>query len=331
MPRSKSVLTLLFAASAALLTTSAAARAQEVDVEVAPPTPPAPPAPPLPPAPPALPPNIHVAPDGSVDVHRTPDQGVDVHAQTEAGTVHAYSCSRVQLDPKTANGGTAVVQPCPQAAPSPYPYGYYPYPPPAYYALPAYYYPAPVYAPPPRRSRYAPDAARTGALIASSLAFGLGTAAAGGAYAASTMAPACSDLYTYGSDYDSCQAHPSKAALWTMGAFMTVTPSIPRYVMGDVGMGVLFTALRGGSFAVGALPDWKDSTYVLPVTFAFIIPVTLGIVDLATTPHREQMEKREREAAARDANKVKLKSFGPTFAKDDRGDTIKSLAAGGTF
>lgn len=305
-----------------------AAQAQEQDEGVPPVIVQVPKAAPKPPPPPATPPpgwtyppNVHVGPDGSVDVHRTPEQGVDVHAETEDGTVHAYGCSRVQLDTSHASGNPTVA-PCPPPPVYPYPYPYpYAYPAPSYY--PAYYYPQAL---PPRKPKYAPDPTRQGALIASSLVFGLGTAAAGGAYLAS-VSPTCDE----NGFVVNCPHEPSKPALWAMGGFMTVTPSLPRLVMGDVGIAILLTALRGGSFAAGAIPDWKDKSYMLPVTFAFIVPATLGIVDLATTPHREQMEKREKEQMARDANKVKVRTLSPVVAKDERGNTLTSLAAGGTF
>ena len=272
---------------------SGAAAAQEVDE--APPRP-------LPALPAAPPPNVVQSPDGTVSVGRTPEQGVDVHANTPSGTVHAYGCNRVDVDPRTRTALPPA--PCPYAAyPVAYPVVYPQY-------QPTYVYPYPT--PPHRKPKYAPDGARTGALIGSSLVFGVGTLAAGSAYVSSVTR----DRHDHG-----------RPALYAMGAIMTVSPSVPRYVVGDVGMGLLLTALRGGSFALGAFVDWKDESYTLPVTLAFVIPVTLGIIDLATTPHREQLEPKK----PADTAKVRLQSLGPTATVDRSGALAPAVGALGTF
>jgi hypothetical protein len=275
-----------------------------------------------------LPPNIVTYPDGSVTVTRTPEGGVDVHAQTASGTVHAYGCSRVDLDARTATG--APPPPCPVTA--------YPYPFPYVYPYPVMPYPA--YLPPPRlpppRPKYAPDPGRTGALIGASLVFGIGTAATGTAYAFSVAKSGETACDTWGAGGCSTRrSEPSKAALYAMGGIMTVTPSIPRYVVGDVGLGLLFTALRGGSFAAGAFIDWKDDkSYVLPITFAFVVPLALGIVDLATTPHRETVDGSGKPAPAAAQKKplhVELAGLGPSAIPDGRGNLAPSVSAMGRF
>jgi hypothetical protein len=288
----------------------------------APPPPPPPYAPPLYPYPPALPPNVAVAPGGHVDVTRTPEQGVDVHAQTTAGTVHAYGCNRVTVDPRTR----AAYPSCGMAY---YPPGYSYGPP--YYAPPPVYGPPGMYGPPGvhviergdgpdfgkardrKKPRYAPDPARTGALIASSLVFGLGTAAAGMAYLGS--------LATEHGD-------PSKPALVAMGLFLTAPPSVPRFVVGQTGMGVLWTALRASSFALGTMVDWEDDTYMLPATLTFIVPLTLGIVDLATTPHREQLEPKRRHHQSAGFT---LHGIAPTATLDRTGSLVPAVGALGSF
>ncbi len=98
--------------------------------------------------------------------------------------------------------------------------------------------------------------------------------------------------------------------------------------MGDYGKGFLYTALRGGSFAAGALVDWNDPTYLVPITLTFIVPVTLGIIDLATTPRREQMDARNTQFAA---GKFQLLGLGPTVGTDFRGQSIPAFNAFGTF
>ncbi|WP_136927886.1 hypothetical protein [Polyangium fumosum] len=268
---------------------------------------------PLPPGAP-LPPHIVQHPDGRTTVTRTPEEGVDVHAQTSAGTVHAYECGRVDVDPRApASASAHGACPLPHALPYPYPSA----PPPAY----AYPPPPPPIAPRKPKPRYAPDPARRGALIASSIIFGLGTVTTGAAYLISLGASAACGAT------EACSVEPSKSALYAMGAILTITPSVPRFVVGDWGKGLLYTALRGGSFAAGTMIDWDDPTRLVPLTFAFLVPLTLGIVDLATTPHREQLEAKKQQAAS----SFELRGLGPTVAYDLRGNTIPALGAIGTF
>jgi hypothetical protein len=184
--------------------------------------------------------------------------------------------------------------------------------------------PPPVVAPPPPppspppKPRYAPDPARRGALIASSLAFGLGTLATGTAYL--TDVADC--------DEGCGRTRGAPATLYALGGFLTLPPSIPRLVVGDYAMAALYTGLRGVSFAVGTLVDWEDDSYTLPVTFAFAIPVTLGIIDLATTPHREQLNP----APPRDERAgVELHGIGPTATVDSRGELAPAVGAMGAF
>ncbi|MRG91278.1 hypothetical protein [Polyangium spumosum] len=282
---------------------------------------PPPPLEPLPPGAP-LPPNIVQHPDGRTTVTRTPEQGVDVHAQTPDGAVHAYGCGRVDVDPRATPPSPSAAQrgPCPLPHASPYPYA----PP------PTYVYPPPPPPPPAapglpglrkQKPKYAPDPGRKGALIASSIIFGLGTATTGAAYIISLGASAACDAS------EACNVEPSKSALYAMGAILTITPSVPRLVVGDWGKGLLFTALRGGSFAAGTMIDWDDKSHLVPVTFAFLAPLTLGIVDLATTPHREQLEAKKQRAAGG----FELHGLGPTVSYDLRGNTIPAVGAIGTF
>jgi len=270
-----------------------------------------------------LPPNVQTQPNGGVVVTRTPDRGVDVHARTPSGTVHAYGCDRVVFDPNDKSGpAPAGAPPC--AAPPPQHPGYYP--PQAGYSYPPRYYPA---YPAPQlmrreKPRYAPDPGRKGALIASSLVFGLGTLAAGSTYLLNIAERGNGNCPLL----EGCENRDALPSLYALGAIMTVTPSIPRFVVGDVGMGLLWTGLRGGSFALGTAIDWGPDGAFMPITFAFIAPLTLGIIDLATTPHRENLGH----------NKVKVETasfhldgLGPTTMVDRGGNTVPAVGALGRF
>ena len=270
---------------------------------------------PLPPGAP-LPPNIVKHPDGTATVTRTPEGGVDVHAQTSSGTVHAYDCSRVDADPTTRSSTPA--GPCPYPHVSPYPYA------PSGYALPGYGPPNQPLAPlnlNKKRPKWAPDPGRRNMLIVSSLTFGLGTMLTGTAFVVSALGDAICD------GGRTCGMNTSKAALYGLGTVLTVPASLPRFYMGDTGTGLLYTALRGASFLAGALIDFDDPTYLVPISLAFIAPLTLGIIDLATTPHREQMEARERLRAS----KFQLLGIGPTVARDMRGAPMPAFGVVGAF
>lgn len=267
------------------------------------------------------PPNVQVQPNGGVVVTRTPDRGVDVHARTPSGTVHAYGCDRVVFDPNDKSGplppGAASAPPCTAPPPAAYP-------PPAYGYPPRYY---PAYPPArslrPAKPKYAPDPARKGALIASSLVFGLGTVATGTTYVLNIARDGIGDC----SLLESCGNRDAAASLYAMGAIMTVTPSIPRFVVGDVGMGLLWTGLRGGSWALGTAINWGPEGAFMPVTFAFLAPLTLGIIDLATTPHREDLRPKVKVETA----SFQLDGLGPTAMVDRGGNTVPAFGALGRW
>jgi hypothetical protein len=279
---------------------------------------PPPPYAPYPPpqAAPPPPPNVTQGP-GSVTVTETPAGPVDVHAQTASGTVHAYACRRVDVDRRTPSPPVyPAAQPVYPAAP-PCPAYYVPYPVYSPYAAPLYYLP------PRPKPKYAPDPARRSAILVSSLLFGIGTVAAGGAYVTANR-----DARGHCALAGSCRPFGAKAAMFALGAFETFPASVPRYVVGDVGMGLLFTGLRGTSFAVGSLIDFKDKSYVLPVTLAVVAPITLSIVELATTPHREQLRPRPAKHAA---SSFRLQGLGPTVTADKDGNLVPAFGASGTL
>lgn len=261
-----------------------------------------------------LPPHVVPQPNGGVVVHRTPEEGVDVEAQTSAGRVRAYGCGRVEVDPTQASP-----PPCPYAPPPPAPPG-------GHAGYGSYQYPTtyPGYAPPPTTWTYAypfqgptkkpkdpPDPARRAAIITSSLLFGLGTVGAGSAFVVSVAVD-----------------RPSEPALYTLGGVLTLSPSLPRFVVGDWGVGLLLTAVRGGSFAAGAFVDWKDETYILPTMLSFVVPFTVGIVDLATTPKRKRPEP---QVGKHVASSVRLTGAGPSITYDLAGKAAPALGVTGLF
>jgi len=215
-----------------------------------------------------------VAPPGS--------GGVTVVAPTAGGgTVMASGCSTVVV-----NGAPTLVSPT--GAPCPLP-AYQPYAP-----APMPYYDV--------RPKYAPDPDRKAAVIGASIGFGVGGAVAGVMYLVQWGSEnSCSSrrYVTYAdgtngweNDSSGCGSGSSRASLLTYGAIVTFLPSLPRFVVGDTTKGLVYTGLRGASFATAALVDWsgdKDTRWQGPFLLGFVAPITLGIIDLATTPHREDL------------------------------------------
>lgn len=254
-----------------------------------------------------------VAPPGS--------GGVTVVVPTAGGgTVTASGCSTVVV-----NGAPTLV--APSGAPCPLP-AYQPYSP---YAAPT----TPYYDVKPK---YAPDSDRKAALIASSIGFGVGGAVSGIMYLVQYAEDDsnCGNHYVTYSDGTShyepvtsgCGHTGSRTSLLTYGAIMTIVPSLPRFVVGDTTKGLIYSGLRGLSVATAALVDWGDNgdtRWQGPFLLGFVAPVTLGIIDLATTPHREDL-------AEKVTAKPGVNSFSPVAVTDRSGKTHGALlSVGGLF
>jgi hypothetical protein len=139
-----------------------------------------------------------------------------------------------------------------------------------------------------RSDKYEPDSARKAAIIASPLFFGIGGAVFGIAYLSQKGSQRC----TYDSVSGSvCMTNNAVPALVAYDATVALVPSIPRAVVGDVNGALIYSGLRGASVLVASLVSWGDdsSSWMGPFTLGFAVPVTLAIVDLATTPHREDL------------------------------------------
>jgi hypothetical protein len=139
---------------------------------------------------------------------------------------------------------------------------------------------------------YAPDPARKAAIIAAPIVFGVGAATAGIAYLVTKGQQSCS-FSSSGNGYeDTCTTNDATPSLVLYDVIVGAVPSTPRWVVGDVTGALIYTGIRGASLATASLVSWGNGSqsWIGPFTFAFLIPVTLGIVDLATTPHREDLQ-----------------------------------------
>lgn len=245
--------------------------------------------------------------------------GITVVAPTAGGgTVTASGCSTVVVNgaPTLIGPGGA---PCPSAAyPNYAPYApYAPAPPPTmpYYDV---------------RPRYAPDPDRKAALIGSAIGFGVGGGIAGIMYLVqhSEERSNCRGFrtvrYSDGTtttEPDTCAGGGARASLITYGAIVTFMPSIARFVVGDTTKGLIYTGLRGASFATAALVNWgedSDTRWQGPFLLGFVAPITLGIIDLATTPHREDLVEKE---------KTGVTGVAPVAVTDRRGKAHGALFA----
>lgn len=169
------------------------------------------------------------------------------------GSVTAVGCSAVTVSGHSTEvrPGGAVNQPCPVAVPEPIE----------------------------ARPRYARDGGRKAALITAPIVYGLGMMVSGVNY-----------LSHEGScRYGSSRCDSRRTALWSYGVISAAVPSIPRWVVGDTVGALVYTGARGGSIAAAALIPWDDATG--PFLLGFAAPVALAIVDMATTPHREDLNR----------------------------------------
>jgi len=155
----------------------------------------------------------------------------------------------------------------------------------------------------PAHPEYAPDPARRAAMIASPIVLGVGGAAAGIAYISARNSQHCtfSTVSTANgfTEAENCAHDNAVPSLVLYDVIVGAVPSAPRWVVGDVGGALLYTGLRGGSLLVASVIDWgsDSSSWIGPFTLGFLVPMTLAIVDMATTPHREDLQPQQKSPA----------------------------------
>lgn len=136
---------------------------------------------------------------------------------------------------------------------------------------------------------YGSDPARKAAIIAAPIFFGVGGAATGLAYLAARADSSCNGNNVRGT---TCQTSATPT-LVLYDTIVAAVPSAPRWVVGDFAGALIYTGLRSASVVVASVVNWGNdaSSWVGPFMLGFLTPVTLGIVDLATTPHREDLQR----------------------------------------
>jgi hypothetical protein len=181
--------------------------------------------------------------------------------------------------------------------------------------------PAPIADPladePPSRKEPPRDPSRKGMIIAAPIIYGIGATITG-----ISALDESSHCHGYSS------SHCDKARNWLISytAISAIVPSTPRMVVGDWSGALLYGAARTGSIIAAAAIDWgKDENWQGPFALGFAIPVTLAVVDLATTPHREMRAEAPQQSA-------RVTSVAPVTVSDTHGKTNgAALSMGGTF
>jgi hypothetical protein len=139
---------------------------------------------------------------------------------------------------------------------------------------------------------YEPDPGRKAAIIASPIVLGVGAAVSGIAYLSSRGSQTCTSTYTGNGYVYNCTHNNAVPPLVLYDVIVGAVPSTPRWVVGDVGGALIYTGIRGASLLVASVVDWgtDNNNWIGPFTLGFLIPMTLAVVDLATTPHREDLQ-----------------------------------------
>jgi hypothetical protein len=148
----------------------------------------------------------------------------------------------------------------------------------------------------PGRERFAPDGARSGAIAFGAITLAVGSLLAGGWYADSVQ----HDYYQCG--FGSCRATGGLGPLAVYTGIMSFAPTLPHFVVGDSTGGWIWSAAIASTIAIAkGLDIADDGNHGIGgsgVVLGFIIPTTMGIIALATTPHAEDLvpEKKKKKA-----------------------------------
>lgn len=277
-------------------------------------------------------------PKGGTTVVAPPGNGVTVVAPVAGGgTVTAQGCAVVQVE-----GAPAVVQGVGSVADT---------------ACAPY---QPADPPPPKiiyvqvhdRPRFAPDPSRGTLIALGAVAQGLGSLVLGAWYAQSmhdeyydchsekgrvytkTGPSYYGGTYTY-PDYAAVKQACGSAGAWASLAIYTAnmafSPTLASFHVGATKRGWIFAGAITASIAAGKIIDMRDQddgwngVGTGGAILGFVIPATLGIVALATTPHREDLQETKPETAS-------FTNFGVAPVGDGKhGLTGASLALGGKF
>ena len=202
------------------------------------------------------------APDDDTDGNKTvivpPGPGVTVVAPTPGGgKVTAKGCTEVKVE----GAPTVIVEDSTKCAP------YKPYNPPEKVRI-VY-----VYDKPPR-ARFAPDGSRSGLIVFGAIFHAIGSLFA---WAPANAAP-----------------NDRAWALMLYTANMALAPTAARLYVGSTASGVAYATAISASIVTGYLVETHASEREragATTVLGFLAPAFLGVMSLATTPHREDLPK----------------------------------------
>lgn len=104
-----------------------------------------------------------------------------------------------------------------------------------------------------------------------------------------TLTPVVTVLANFQLDCES-HCHASSSAPWLTSLPMVFTPSLPRWAVGDVKGALLFTGLRAASWTTAAILEKRATEASFAVFLAaYAVPFGLGLADLVTAPHKEDL------------------------------------------
>lgn len=130
-------------------------------------------------------------------------------------------------------------------------------------------------------------------MIIAPIAFGLGSMVTGIGYL--TERKTCHTEYTVDANYayTSSVRQCNDATGWMLAyaGVNAVIPGLARFTVGDTSRALLYAAARGASITAASVIDWGSSAggEMVAGVLGFAAPVALAVVDMATTPHREDL------------------------------------------
>ncbi len=182
------------------------------------------------------------------------------------------------------------------------------------------------------KQRYAPDAARTGLIVLGALTQGVGSIFLGRFYVERLHSEHCGRRYQYDSTgtREVSSGNCLSSALGPLAIYtatMAFAPTAARFAVGANQSGWIYAGAITASIAIGKVVDSNDSSSngfgLASFVFGFVAPVALGIVSLASTPHREDL------APSKEASVTNV-GLAP-IADKKNGVTGATVALGGMF
>jgi hypothetical protein len=142
------------------------------------------------------------------------------------------------------------------------------------------------------RPHFRPDPGRGAAIALGALTQGIGSLLTMSLYLKAAGHYSCT--YTSNPYGSHCEQSSGIPELLLYSGVMTIAPAVPRLVVGDAKAAAFFSLGIVASIATGKMIDASGKKFDDPgsgfALFGFVGAAAIGIVELATTPHREDLE-----------------------------------------